>query len=127
MPDSEMQIEIAEVSHFQQLHEVCENVTIYESANPGSAIIPRSQLLDRMALYNDISPRLFTLNKEEQLEVGNQLVALFKARLKSWSRVDQLINCEIRIDELPSYEKIEKSEIELITKSKIQISSQVSP
>ncbi|AEG01202.1 gamma-mobile-trio integrase GmtZ [Methylomonas methanica] len=126
MPESEMRIEIAEVSHFQQLHEVCENATIYESANPGGAIAPRSQLLDRMALFNDISPRLFTLSKDEQLEVGNQLVALFKARLKSWSRVDELVNCEIRIDDLLGQEKIERSEIELITMSQIQISTRVS-
>lgn len=125
-PESEMQIEITEVSHFQQLNEVCENAMIYESANPGNAIAPRSQLLDKMALYNDISPRLFSLNKDEQLQVGNQLVALFKARLKSWSRVNQLVNCEISIDDLLDQEKIEKSEIELITKSTLQLSSGVS-
>ena len=80
-----------------------------------------------MTLYNEISPRLFTLTKDEQLEVGNQLVALFKTRLKSWSRLDQLVNCEIRIDDLIDQEKIDRSEIELITKSQIQISSRVSP
>lgn len=123
MPESEMQIELEEVSHFQQLHEVCENAEIYESANPSNAIFPRTQLLDRMAIYNGMAPQLFSLDKAEQLKVGNQMVELFRARLKSWSRVDQLVNCKVKIEDLSDQEKIDKTEIELLTKSSLKVSS----
>lgn len=116
MPDSEVQIEIGDTSHFQQLHEVCENATIYESCNPSRAIVPRSQLLDRMASFNELAPSLFMLSQEEQLTVGNQLVALFKARLKSWEKVNKLINGQLKLSDLVGPERIEPSEIELITK-----------
>ena len=75
-PESEVLIEIDETSYFQQLHEICENATIFDGCNPSRAIIPRSQLLDRMASFNDLAPRLFLLSKEQQLSVGSQLVAL---------------------------------------------------
>lgn len=116
MPDSEIQIEIDDTSHFQQLHEVCENATVYESCNPSRAIMPRSQLLDRMANFNDLAPSLFMLSQEEQLTVGNQLVALFKARLKSWEKVNRLVSGQLKLADLVGPEKIERSEIELITK-----------
>ncbi len=116
MPDSENQIEIDDASRFQQLHEICENATIYESCNPSRAIVPRSQLLDRMASYNNLAPRLFMLSKDEQLAVGNQLVALFKTRLKSWDKVNRLIDGQLKLSDLVGPEKIEPTEIELITK-----------
>jgi len=80
-PESDIQIQIDDTSYFQQLHEICVNATIYEGSNPSRAIIPRSQLLDRMASFNDLAPRLFMLSNDQQLTVGSQLVALFKARL----------------------------------------------
>ncbi|MGB0466641.1 MAG: gamma-mobile-trio integrase GmtZ [Pontibacterium sp.] len=116
MPDSEIQIEIDDTSHFQQLHEICENATIYESCNPSRAIIPRSQLLDRMASFNELAPRLFMLSKGEQLTAGNQLVALFKARLKSWEKVNKLIDGQLKLSDLVGPERIEPSEIDLISK-----------
>lgn len=117
MPESEVQIEIDETSHFQQLQEVCENAIIYESCNPSRAIAPRSQLLDRMASFNEVAPRLFMLSEEEQLVVGNQLVALFKSRLKSWERVDKLIDGQLKLSDLIGSERIEHSEIEIIIKN----------
>jgi hypothetical protein len=116
MLDSEVQVEIDDTSHFQQLHEICENATIYESCNPSRAIIPRSQLLDRMACFNDLAPRLFMLSKEEQLTVGNQLVALFKSRLKSWEKVNKLIDGQLKLSDLVGPERIEPTEIVLINK-----------
>lgn len=121
MPESEVQIELDDASHFQQLQEVCENATIYESSNPSRAIFPRSQMLDRMASFNEVAPRLFMLSQEEQLSVGNQLVALFKARLKSWEKVNKLIDGQLKLTDLVGPEKIEPSEIELITKKAIPV------
>lgn len=116
-PDSEIQIEIDETSHFQQLQEVCENALIYESCNPSRAIIPRSQMLDRMASFNKLAPRLFMYSQDEQLTIGNQLVALFKARLQSWEKVNRLIEGQLKLSDLVGPERIELSEIELITKT----------
>ncbi len=116
MLNSEVQVEIDDASHFQQLHEICENAIIYESCNPSRAIIPRSQLLDRMACFNDLAPRLFLLSKEEQLTIGNQLVALFKSRLKSWEKVNKLIDGQLKLSDLVGPERIEPSEIVLISK-----------
>ncbi len=119
MSDSEIQIEIDDTSHFQQLHEICENATIYESCNPSRAVIPRSQLLDRMASFNELAPRLCMLSKADQLTVGNQLVALFKARLQSWEKVNKLINCQLKLSDLVGPERIEPAEIELIAKDSL--------
>jgi hypothetical protein len=116
MPKSEVKIEIDDTSHFRQLHEICENATIYESCNPSRAVIPRTQMLDRMAIFNDLSPRLFLLSNKEQLTIGNQLVALFKTRLKSWEKVNQLVEGQLKLTDLVGPEIIEPSEIELICK-----------
>ncbi|BDZ75034.1 hypothetical protein GCM10025856_27530 [Methylophaga marina] len=121
MPDSEVQIELDEASHFQQLQEVCENATIYESSNPSRAIFPRSQMLDRMASFNEVAPRLFMLSQEEQLTIGNQLVALFKARLNSWEKINKLIDGHLKLTDLVGPERIEPSEIELITTKAIPV------
>ncbi|WP_417509600.1 VPA1269 family protein [Methylophaga sp.] len=121
MPESEVQIELDDASYFQQLQEVCENAIIYESSNPSRAIFPRSQMLDRMASFNEVAPRLFMLSQEEQLKIGNQLVALFKARLKSWEKVNKLIEGQLKLTDLVGPERIKPSEIELITNKAIPV------
>lgn len=50
MHDSEIDICLEEVSYFQQLQEVCDNATIYKSSSAENAILPRTQILDRMYL-----------------------------------------------------------------------------
>ncbi len=115
-PEPEIQIQIDETSYFQQLHEICENATIYDGSNPSRAITPRSQLLDRMASFNDLAPQLFMLSQEQQLSVGSQLFALLKARLKSWEKVNDLIDGHLRLSDFMEPGIIEPSEIELITK-----------
>lgn len=117
MPDSEVQIELDDVSYFQQLQEICENANIYESCNPSRAVTPRSQLLDQMAAFNDIAPSLFMLSEEDQLLVGNQLVVLLKARLKTWDKVGKLIEGKLKLSDLFGSERIEKSEIEIIRRN----------
>jgi hypothetical protein len=68
-----------------------------------------------MAVFNSLAPSLFLMSEDEQLKIGNELYQLLKSRLKTWSRIDQLINCEIKLDELLGSEKITKSEIQLLT------------
>ncbi|EGN74540.1 phage integrase family protein [Idiomarina sp. A28L] len=119
MPESEVRIEIEETSYFRQLNEICENATIYESSNPSRAIVPRSQLIDRMAIFNDLAPGLFMLSEKQQLSVGNQLVALLKSRLKSWSKIDRVLEGQVRLSDLIGEERIEPTEIEVIIKQSL--------
>ena len=121
MSDAELELDFEEVSYYQQLQEVCENATIYQSASAENAVLPRSQILDRMAMYNNIAPLLFMMSEDEQLKVGNELYKLLKSRLKNWNRIEKVVNCELRLDDLLGTEKISKSEIQLITKSNLYL------
>ncbi len=122
--DSELNIELEESSYYQQLQEVCDNATIYQSASAENAVLPRTQILDRMAMYNNIAPSLFMMDEEEQLKVGNELFKLLQNRLKTWGRIEQVVNCEVKLDELLGTEKILKTEIQLITKSDLYLSEE---
>jgi hypothetical protein len=122
--DSELNIELEEASYFHQLQEVCENATIYQSASAENAVLPRTQILDRMAIYNNIAPSLFMMDEEKQLKIGNELYQLLKKRLKTWGRIEQVVNCEVKLDELLGTEKISKTEIQLITKSELYLSEE---
>ncbi|WP_180023281.1 VPA1269 family protein [Acinetobacter sp. YH1901134] len=112
--DAELVLELEEVSHFHQLQEVCENAVIYKSCNADNAIYPRTQLIDKMAMFNEIMPALFTLSKEQQLSAGNQIFKLLMSRLKSWNKVQSVMDGELKLVDLSETEQISKSEIELI-------------
>lgn len=117
--NAELVLEMEDVSHYQQLQEVCENAIIYKSCNADQAIYPRTQLIDRMAMFNQIMPSLFMLSKEQQLYAGNQIFKLLMSRLKSWEKVQKIMDGEIKLIDLPKSEKISKSEIELIFQNSI--------
>ena len=112
--NAELVVEMEEVSHYQQLQEVCENAVIYKSCSADNAIYPRTQLIDRMAAFNEIMPKLFTLSKDQQLYAGNQIFRLLMNRLKSWDKVHKVIYGEVKLIELTEIEQISKTEIELI-------------
>jgi len=114
--DHELHISIDETSYFQQLCEVCENAEIYESASGDTATLPRSQLLDKMAMLNKLQPRFFTLTQKQQLIVGNQMVNLLLARLKTWTNVDALIEGRIRLEDLPENERISRRDLKMLFK-----------
>lgn len=65
-------------------------------------------------MFNEIMPSLFILSKEQQLNAGNQIFKLLKSRLKTWDKIQKVINGELKLIELSESEKISKSEIELI-------------
>lgn len=117
--DAELNIAIEETSLIQQLQEVCENAIIYESASASLAITPRSQLLDRMASFNNFAPTLFLLPEKVQLEAGNQMVQLLLSRLKTWQRVTDLVTGAITLEDLSDDESISSSEIQLITEKRL--------
>lgn len=112
--NAELVLEMEEVNHYQQLQEVCENAVIYKSCNADQAIHPRSQLIDRMASFNEIMPSLFKLSKEQQLSAGNQIFKLLMSRLQSWDKIQKVMDGEIKLIELSETEHISKSEIEII-------------
>lgn len=112
--NAELVLEMEEVSHYQQLQEVCENAVIYKSCNADQAIYPRTQLIDKMALFNEIMPSLFMLSKDQQLTAGNQIFKLLMSRLKSWDKIQKVMDGDIKLIELSESEQISKSEIELI-------------
>lgn len=116
--DSEVRLELEESSQFEQLNEICENATIYHSASAKRAITPRTQLLDRMAVMNNLTPSLFLLSEDEQLSVGNEFSNFLKSRLGSWKRVNQVVTGELKLIDLSNSEKIEVSEIETIFNKK---------
>ena len=103
---SEVQVGFEETSLFQQLHEVCVNATIYDSVSAVMATPRRSQMIDRMTLSNGIRPVMFELSEDEQLKLGNQIVEFFKRRLSSSERIDQLINGDIKLEDLHGLEEI---------------------
>lgn len=109
---SDLEIQYHETSLFQQLHEVCVNATIYQSASAVLATPRRSQIIDRVAAINGIKPRMFELTEQEQLELGNQVTEFFFKRLQNWDRVNQLANGDLLLEDLDASEKITKLEFE---------------
>lgn len=112
--EAEVVIEMEEVSHFQQLQEVCSNAIIYKSCNAERAIYPRSQLLDKMSVFNNMAPQMFSLTKEQQLYAGNEIYKLLISRLKSWEKITDIVDCKVKFKELDYEEQITTTDLELI-------------
>jgi hypothetical protein len=112
--ENELRVEFEEVSMFRQLNEICENAEIYESASADLAVAPRSQMLDKMMVANGIGPRMFQLTKLQQLNIGNQLVSMFLSRLKTWQRVDDVVDGRFLLSELDRDESISQEEFEAL-------------
>ena len=110
----ELSLEIEETSYFHQLCEVCENAEIYESVSGEQAVIPRSQLLDKMISFNNLKPCMFMLDRQQQLVVGNQVVKLLMSRLKTWERVDDLVDGRIYLRDLGEHERISRGDLEAL-------------
>src|SRR5690606_16819012 len=110
--DHEIHLALEETSQFQHLCEVCENAEMYESASADLAVAPRSQLLDKMAMLNDLQPRLFALDQKQQLLVGNQMTRLLLSRLKTWDSINALLEGRMRMDDLPDEERITRVEFD---------------
>jgi hypothetical protein len=115
---NEIKVEIEQTSLFQQLNEVCMNASIFQSVSAASATPRRSQMIDRVALFNKIRPAMCCLSEKEQLAVGNQVTKFLLQRLKTWERVDQLIDCHILLEDLGDDERISKEEISELLSSK---------
>ncbi|WP_146048263.1 hypothetical protein [Pseudomonas putida] len=115
---SELSIEFEETSLFQQLNEVCVNATIYQSSSAEFATPRRSQMIDRMTMLNNIRPVMCNLSEREQLVLGNQVTNFFFNRLKSWERVDSIINGTLLLEDLSGAERITTKEFTKILSSR---------
>lgn len=109
--DFSVNFEISEVSGFQQLSEVCENAELYHSCTDEQAVTRRSQALDKMLVKNGITPHFLHLNEAEQLVVGNQMTQLMLSRLKSWEKIDRLIDGDLALNDFEDGERISKNEL----------------
>lgn len=109
--DFSFSFEISEVSGFQQLSEVCENAELYHSCTDEQAVTRRSQALDKMLVKNGITPHFLHLNEAEQLVVGNQMTQLMLSRLKSWEKIDRLIDGDLALNDFEDGERISKNEL----------------
>ncbi|MGP9799435.1 gamma-mobile-trio integrase GmtZ [Rheinheimera sp. NSM] len=109
--DFSLNFEISEVSGFQQLSEICENAELYHSCTDEHAVTRRSQALDKLLVKNGIAPHFLHLNETEQLVVGNQLTQLMLTRLKSWEKIDRLIDGGLALNDFEESERISKNEL----------------
>lgn len=116
-PDFKLEVEPIETSYFHQLSEICANAEVYESASASSAVVPRSQIIDRMAVLNGMNPMMLMLTEEQQLIVGNQMSELLISRLNSWARVDSVLSGKILLEDLSLDEKISPIEIKSLFSS----------
>jgi hypothetical protein len=110
---NEFQIDftLTETSEFYQLSEVCENAELFHSCSDELAVNRRSQLLDKMLLKNGLNPHFVYLSEEEQLAIGNQFNQLMLARLKSWEKIDQLMDGRLMLDDLTEGENLSTQDI----------------
>lgn len=119
--DHEITLQVEETSFFHQLNEVCENAEIYISAKAELAVTPRTQLLDRMIQFNEMKPSLFMLDAKQQLAIGNQLTKFMLSRLKSWTKLDAVVDGRILMRDLPEHERVSEHSIQqLISGAKAQ-------
>ncbi|WP_447747714.1 gamma-mobile-trio integrase GmtZ [Pseudomonas nicosulfuronedens] len=111
---NELEVAFEDSSRFHLLSEVCENAEIYESASAEIALPMRSQMLDRMIGLNNMAPKMYVLDKKQQLVLGNQLTNFLLSRVKTWSKVDALIEGRLLLSDLAEHERIEPKDISSI-------------
>jgi hypothetical protein len=103
---NELHVAMEETSRFHQLSEVCQNAEIYQSASAELALAPRSQMIDKMLAFNNMMPRMFAMDKDQQLVIGNQLTNLMMSRVKSWATMDLLVDRKMLLEDLGENERI---------------------
>ncbi|MNM35969.1 Tyrosine recombinase XerC [compost metagenome] len=90
-------------TQYHLLSEICQNATIYRSANPSRAVPLISQAIDRMAENNHLKPAMFRLTDQQKLVVINELNHLLLSRLGSWERIDDLFSGDLMLLDIDAY------------------------
>ncbi|MNZ67746.1 site-specific tyrosine recombinase XerC [compost metagenome] len=91
-------------SNYHLLAEICQNATIYRSANPSRAVPLIAQAIDRMAENNGLAPAMFRLDDEQKLIVANELNQLLLQRLGSWEKIDSLFSGNLMLLDIDTHE-----------------------
>ena len=92
-------------SDLHQLEVICENAVFYLETDASKAILRRSQILDVMLMMNGQPPVFLKLTPDQQLRVGNELMALIKARTGSMKGAVEFIEGGARLKEFGLLDK----------------------
>lgn len=88
---------------YHLLAEICQNASIYQSADPSRALPLISQAIDRMAENNHLKPAMFRLTDDQKLKTINELNQLLLSRLGSWERIDDLFSGDLMLLDIDSH------------------------
>ena len=91
-------------TNYHLLAEICQNATIYRSANPSRAVPLIAQAIDRMAENNGLTPAMFRLDDEQKLVVVNEMIRFLLKRLGSWEKIDDLISGKLKLLDIDTHE-----------------------
>ncbi|CAN7534757.1 VPA1269 family protein [Pseudomonas sp. LjRoot71] len=91
-------------TNYHLLAEICQNATIYRSANPSRAVPLIAQAIDRMAANNGLAPAMFTLDDDQKLVVANEMNRILLQRLGSWKKIDELFSGDLMLLDIDTHE-----------------------
>lgn len=91
---------IETASEFHQLEVVCQNAEIHVNPEVRPAIYRRSQMIDLMLHFNRIPPLLGHFDEKTQLQIGNAVMNLIKARTGSIQGSVPFAECQKKLSEL---------------------------
>lgn len=91
---------IETASEFHQLEVVCQNAEIHVNPEVRPAIYRRSQMIDLMLRFNRIPPLLGHFDEKTQLQIGNAVMNLIKARTGSIQGSVPFAECQKKLSEL---------------------------
>jgi hypothetical protein len=91
---------IETASEFHQLEVVCQNAEIHVNPEIRPAVYRRSQMIDLMLRFNRIPPILGHFDEKTQLQIGNAVMNLIKARTGSIQGSVPFAECQKKLSEL---------------------------
>ncbi|RRV00173.1 integrase [Stutzerimonas xanthomarina] len=91
-------------TNYHLLAEICQNATIYRSANPSRAVPLIAQAIDRMAENNGLAPAMFRLDDEQKMVVANEMNRILLQRLGSWEKIDDLFSGDLMLLDIDTHE-----------------------
>jgi hypothetical protein len=91
-------------TQYHLLAEICQNATVYQSANPSRAVPLIAQAIDRMAENNNLAPAMFRLTDKQKLAVINELNHLLLQRLGSWEKIDDLFAGDLMLLDIGTHD-----------------------
>ncbi|HDV6135631.1 TPA: VPA1269 family protein, partial [Pseudomonas aeruginosa] len=91
-------------TNYHLLAEICQNATIYRSANPSRAVPLIAEAIDRMAENNGLAPAMFRLDDEQKLVVANEMNRILLQRLGSWEKIGDLFSGDLMLLDIDTHE-----------------------